>query len=177
MVYMLLTDGFEDIEAIEVLDILRRSGVSVKTVGVFGEKVTSSHGVTVFCDMISSGVKKEELDMLILPGGPGHTEYEKSAEVISLINHAADNKKYIASICAAPSVIGKMGLLDGKKFTCYPGFEEFCRGGIFTDKKVEADGLFVTGKGPGAAADFGFMLAEILTDKKTADSVKEQMQY
>lgn len=177
MVYMLLTDGFEDIEAIEVLDILRRSGVSVKTVGVFGEKVTSSHGVTVLSDIGISDIKKSELEMLILPGGPGHTEYEKSQETIELINYAFQNGKYIAAICASPSVIGKMGLLEGKKFTCYPGFEEFCRGGIFTGKKAEADGLFITGKGPGAAADFGFMLAEILTDKATADSVKEQMQY
>ena len=177
MVYMLLTDGFEDIEALEVLDILRRSGVLVKTVGVFGSEATSSHGVTVLCDMVISDVEKAGLAMLILPGGPGHTEYEQSADVISLMNDAADNGKYIASICAAPSVIGKMGLLDGKKFTCYPGFEKFCKGGIFTDEKAVRDGLFITGKGPGAACDFGFLIAEILTDKATADNVKKEMQY
>ena len=177
MVYMLLTDGFEDIEALEVLDILRRSGVEVKTVGVFDSKATSSHGVTVFADIGISEVEKAGMKMLILPGGPGHTGYEKSQEVIDLISYAAENGRYIASICAAPSVIGKMGLLNGKKFTCYPGFEKFCEGGIFTGNKAERDRNYITGKGPGAAGDFGFMLSEILTDKATAENVRKEMQY
>lgn len=177
MVYMMLTDGFEDIEALEVLDILRRCKVEVKTVGVFDKKVTSSHNVTIFADCDLKDVSKEDMDMVILPGGPGHTLYEKSEELIKLLNFANEKEKYIAAICAAPSVIGRMGLLEGKKFTCYPGFEEFCQGGIFTGEKAVTDGRFITGKGPGAAADFGFALAEILAGKQTCDTVKRDMQY
>lgn len=177
MVYILLTDGFEDIEALEVLDILRRAGINAKTVGVFDKKATSSHNVTVLCDIGIGEVVKSEMEMLILPGGPGHTEYEKSDAAIELINYANENGKYIATICAAPSVIGKMGLLDGKKFTCYPGFEKFCTGGIFTGEKAVRDGRFITGKGPGAASEFGFMLAGILKGEETAEKVKKDMQY
>jgi len=177
MVYIMLVDGFEDIEALEVLDILRRCGVSAKTVGVFSKEVTSSHNVTVMADIVMEDVDKTAMEMLILPGGPGHSLYEKSAELIDLINYAENAGIYISAICAAPSVIGKMGLLKGKKFTCYPGFEEFCVDGIFTDEKAVQDGMIITGKGPGAAADFGFMLAEILKGKTMATAVKNEMQY
>ena len=177
MVYILLTDGFEDIEALEVLDILRRCDVDVKTVGVFDGYVTSSHNVTVKADIGIMDVDRGNMQMLILPGGPGHTLYEKSPEVMELIAYCDEQKITIGAICAAPSVLGKMGLLNGKKFTCYPGFEDFCVGGIFTDKKAIKDGLIITGKGPGAASEFGFMLAEALKDRETTQKVKKDMQY
>lgn len=177
MVYLMLVDGFEDIEALEVLDILRRAGIDVKTVGVFDKEVTSSHNVTVFADISFDEIDVNKTEMIILPGGPGHTLYEKSAELIEIIRYLADNEVYISAICAAPSVIGKMGLLKNRKFTCYPGFEEFCEGGLFTDKKAVCDGKFITGKGPGAAADFGFMIVETLKNCSEAEKVRKEMQY
>lgn len=177
MIYILLTDGFEDIEALEVLDILRRAGLDAKTVGLFDKKVKSSHGVEIFADIEVDQVEKESMEMLILPGGPGHTLYEKSERGMELIKYAKENEMRISAICAAPSVIGKLGYLDGKKFTCYPGFEDACKGGIFTDEKAVKDGLFITGKGPGAAADFGFMIVEELLSAEVSEKVKKDMQY
>lgn len=177
MVYILLTDGFEDIEALEVLDILRRADIPVKTVGVSKNQATSSHNVTVMCDIGIDEVDKTKMDMLILPGGPGHTNYEKSAEVTELIGYANENGKYIAAICAAPGVLGKLGLLDGRKFTCYPGFEKYAPNGTFTGKKAEKDGLIITGKGPGAAAEFGFMITETIKGKEIAETIRSDMQY
>lgn len=177
MVYLMLVDGFEDIEALEVSDILRRCQIEVKTVGVFDGEATSSHGVTVKADITMKEVEKDKMTMLILPGGPGHTLYEKSQELIDLITYARENDLYISAICAAPAVIGKMGLLNGKKFTCYPGFEKYCEGGIFSEEKAVRDGLVITGKGPGAAAEFGFMIAGILAGEQVAENIRKEMQY
>lgn len=177
MIYILLTDGFEDIEALEVLDILRRAGLDAKTVGVFDKKVKSSHGVEIFADIRINQVERESMDMLILPGGPGHTLYEKSEQAMELIKYAKENEVRISAICAAPSVIGRLGYLEGKNFTCYPGFEDECKGGSFRDEKAVVDGLFITGKGPGAAADFAFMIVEELHSSEVAEKVKKDMQY
>lgn len=177
MVYLVLVDGFEDIEALETLDILRRCDISVKTVGVFSKEAKSSHNVTVLADIMLSEIKKDDMKMLILPGGPGHTLYENSQELCELIKWAYDKGIYIAAICAAPAVLGDMGILNGKNFTCYPGFENACTGGIHSEEKAVRDGNIITAKGPGAASDFGFMLAGILKDKQTADEIKKEMQY
>ena len=177
MVYLMLVDGFEDIEALEVLDILRRCNIEAKTVGVFASEAKSSHGVIVKADITMQEVEKDKMTMLILPGGPGHTLYEKSQELTDLIGFANENDIYISAICAAPAIIGRMGILNGKKFTCYPGFEKYCEGGIFSEEKAVRDGLIITGKGPGAAAEFGFMIAEILADRETAENIRKEMQY
>lgn len=177
MIYVMLADGFEDIEALEPVDILRRAELDVKTVGVCGKRVTSAHGVTVEADILIDEVRTEDMDMLVLPGGAGHTVLDESGEVNSLIAYAAENGIYIAAICASPSLLGKRGLLCGKKYTCFPGFEKFCGGGIFSEEKTVLDGKILTGKGAGAAAEFGFGIAEIFRDKKTADEIRRTMQY
>lgn len=177
MVYILLVDGFEEIEALTPLDILRRCEVGVKTVGVFGKKVTGSHNITVEADILINEVNRSDMELLMLPGGPGYPNYDKSEEVSSLINYANDNGIYISAICAAPSVIGKMRLLAGKKATCFPGFEEFLEGAEIVPDKAVIDGKFITGKGAGAASDFGFLMAEVLAGKETADKIKKSMQY
>ncbi|MBE7015711.1 MAG: DJ-1/PfpI family protein [Ruminococcaceae bacterium] len=177
MIYILLTDGFEDIEALEVLDILRRAGLDAKTVGVFGKTAKSSHGVEIFADIEINQVKKESMSMLILPGGPGHTLYEKSEQAMELIRYAKENEIKISAICAAPAVIGRLGYLKGKRFTCYPGFECECEGGIFTDEKAVKDGTFITGKGPGAASEFAFMIVEDMLSREISEKVKKDMQY
>lgn len=177
MVYVLLVDGFEEIEALTPVDILRRCEIPVTTVGVFGKYVTGSHNITIEADILIDEVSLSDMKLLMLPGGPGYPNYDKSDAVTELINYANDNGIFISSICAAPSVIGKMGLLSGKKATCFPGFEEFLRGARIVPEKAVIDGNFITGKGAGAAAEFSFLMAEVLSDKETAEKIKKSMQY
>lgn len=177
MIYVLLADGFEDIEALESVDILRRAEIDVKTVGVAGKTVTSSHSVTVIADMEIGEVDTGSMDMLVLPGGPGYTNLESSQNAQELITYASENNIYIAAICAAPSIIGKRGLLSGKKYTCFPGYEKFITGGIYSGEKAVWDGHFLTGKGAGAASDFAFKIVEIFKGKELAEKIKNQMQY
>ena len=179
MVYVLLADGFEEVEAIEPIDILRRCGIDVLTASVMGRKeVEGAHGITVSADMLAEDINPENMDLLFLPGGgKGHELLDASNTAHALINYAVANNKYIAAICAAPSILGRKQLLDGKKATCYPGFEKFLYGAECTGEKVVVDGKIITAKGAGAAADFGFVIAEKLKDKDTADEIKAQMQY
>lgn len=177
MVYVLMADGFEDIEALEPIDIMRRAKIDVKTVGVMGKTATSSHNVTIQTDILIDDVNTSDMEMLVLPGGPGHTNLDESTPVQDLISYALENDIYIAAICASPSILGKRGILDGKKYTCFPGFEKFCSGGIFTGEKATLDGKILTGKGAGAAGDFGFKMVEILKDENLAETLRKEMQY
>lgn len=177
MVYLLLADGFEEIEALTTVDILRRSGIDVKTVGISSKIQTGSHDIPVVCDIEINEVDKNDITMLILPGGGGYELLDASNEVHGLINHCVANKIYISCICAAPSIIGKKGLLEGKKAVCYPGFEKYLYGAQIQNTKTAVDGLFITGKGPGASADFAFEIVSILKDKETADKIKGMMCY
>ena len=177
MVYVLLVDGFEEIEAIEPIDIMRRAGIDVQTVGVNSKTVIGSHGIPVVADIIISEVNTENMKALVLPGGPGHELLDASDSVHYLINNAHSRGLYIASICAAPSIIGKKGLLDGKRATCFPGFEDKLYGSVVTGDKTTVDGQFLTAKGAGAASDFGFALVELLCDKETAVKLRKVMQY
>lgn len=129
MIYVLLADGFEEIEAITPIDIMRRAGLDVRTVSVSEDLyVTGAHDICVKADISMKGVNLGMMDMLVLPGGPGHENLDKSKYVHELIDYAAENGKYIAAICAAPSVIGKIGLLKGKKATAFPGYEKYLLG-------------------------------------------------
>lgn len=177
MIYVMLVDGFEETEAIEPIDIMRRAGLDVVTVGVNGKTVKGSHGIIVTADIDFSEVQPEKMEALVLPGGPGHELLDSSNDVHYLINNAHSRGLYIAAICAAPSIIGKKGLLDGKKATCFPGFEDKLYGSEYTGEKVTVDGKFITARGAGAAGDFGFALVAALKDKETADRLKEVMQY
>jgi len=177
MIYMLLTDGFEDIEALETLDILRRAGLIAKTVGISAKAVKSSHNVTVMCDLTFEDTDFSDMRMLILPGGPGHTAFSESDKIQKLIKSAYEKGLYIASICASPSVIGKMGLLKGKRFTCFPGFEDLVKGGIYSPEKVVIDGQFITARGAGAASDFGFEIVTLFKGERISSELKRQMQY
>lgn len=177
MIYVLLADGFEDIEALEPVDILRRAEIPVKTVGVDAKTVIASHKTSVNADITIDELVKEDMTMLVLPGGMGHTRLDESEKVSELINYAAENGIYIAAICAAPSILGKRGLLRGKKYTCFPGYEKMVTGGIHSDDKAVLDGRFLTAKGAGAASDFGFKMVEIFKGKAAADKIKSAMQY
>lgn len=178
MIYVFLANGFEETEAIAPIDILRRSELDVKTVGIGEEVVVSSHGIAVIPDITEVDfVPSDDIDMIVFPGGmPGTLNLEKSRTVQNAIDFCAENDKYIAAICAAPSIIGKKGLLEGKKATCFPGFEQFLEGAEFTGELVVQDGKIITGKGPGAAVEFGLKLSEILAGDKKAKKVKASLQ-
>lgn len=179
MVYILLANGFEEVEAIEPIDILRRCGAEVKTASIMEtKKVCGAHGITVTADMMISEIIPENAEMIMLPGGGlGHELLDASNDVHGIINYAAANNLYIAAICAAPSIIGKKHLLEGRRATCFPGFEKYLYGAEIASDKVVTDGKFITAKGAGAAADFGFELAKILCGEEKANEIKAQMQY
>ncbi len=177
MIYVLMVDGFEEIEAIEPIDIMRRAGLNVLTVGVNGEMVNGAHNITIKTDILIDDINKEDMELLMLPGGAGHTKLDKDERVHSLIDYANKEGIYIAAICASPSIIGKKGLLKGKKATCFPGFEEYLIGAEVVSCSVVTDGKIITGRGAGAAADFGFEIVRLLKNKEESDSLKGTMQY
>lgn len=178
MIYVLLTNGFEEVEAITPIDIMRRAGLDVKTVAVSDNLyVTGAHNISVKADMNVDTVNCRDMDMLILPGGPGHAVLDKDRYVHEFIDYAWNNDKYIAAICAAPSIIGKKGILKGKKATAFPGYEKYLYDAEVVSDKVVLDGKIITAKGAGAAAEFGFMIVSVLLGEETANKLKESMQY
>ncbi len=177
MILVFLANGFEETEATAPIDILRRNGRDVVTVGIGEEVITSAHGITVVPDVTEVDISmSDEIEMIVLPGGmPGTLNLEKSRSVQDAIDYCVANGKYIAAICAAPSIIGRKGLLRGKKATCFPGFEEFLEGAEFTGAPVERDGNIITARGAGVALEFGLKLVEVLSGKPAADKIKEAM--
>lgn len=178
MVYMFLADGFEETEALAPLDILRRGGVEVKTVGVTGGYVTGAHGITVKADILPPIALKDNTEAVILPGGGvGTQNLDASVLVKEAVQSAYSSGKLICAICAAPSVLGKMGLLRGKKATCYPGFEKYLDGAELSEANVAESGNVITANGMGAALDFGFAVLARLRGADKAEEVKRQIQY
>jgi 4-methyl-5(b-hydroxyethyl)-thiazole monophosphate biosynthesis len=179
MVYVLLADGFEETEAIEPIDIMRRSGIDVLTASIMPSKtVEGSHGIKVEADIMINEVNTEDMELIMLPGGgKGHELLDASNDVHALLNQALIKGAYIAAICAAPSILGKKQMLSGKTATCYPGFEKYLYGAKYTTDRVVKDGKFITSRGAGTASDFGFEIVSVLKDKKTADEIRGQMQY
>lgn len=179
MVYVLLADGFEEIEAITPIDIMCRADIEVKTVSIKSDSaVIGAHGIPVAADMIISDIDDiNDMDLLMLPGGAGYELLNSSEEAHKLIDFAVENDIYVAAICAAPSILGRKGLLNGKRATCFPGFEKYLTGAEITGEKVTVDGKFITGKGAGAAAEFGFVICEILKNKEVSVSLRNAMQY
>ncbi len=177
MVLVFLANGFEETEAVAPIDILRRNGQNVITVGIGEEVITSSHGITVVPDVTEADMSlMTDIDMIVLPGGmPGTLNLEKSRTVQDTIDYCAANGKFIGAICAAPSILGKKGLLKGKKATCFPGFEEFLEGADFTGEPVEKDGNIITARGAGVAVEFGLKLVEALSGKPASDKIRESM--
>ncbi len=177
MIYVLMVDGFEEIEAIEPIDIMRRAGLNVVTVGVTGDIVKGAHNITIKTDITIDDVNPEDMELLMLPGGPGHTGLDSDEKVQKLIDYADKENLYIAAICASPSIIGKKGLLKDKKATCFPGFEEFLVGAKVVCDKVVTDGKIITGKGAGAAGEFGFEIVRLLKGNEIAEDLRSKMQY
>ena len=161
-IFVFLAEGFEEIEALTPVDVLRRAGLSVETVSVMEEKVVAgAHGVPVVADKMFAEINPEDAEMILLPGGlPGATNLDAHEGLSRLILDFAKEEKPLAAISAAPLVFGNRGLLQGKKATCYPGFETYLQGAEYTAALVEKDGNFITAKGPGAALEFAFAIVE-----------------
>ena len=178
MIYVFLADGFEETEAIAPIDMLRRAGLDVVTVGIKTDGIRSSHGVPVLCDMTDMQVELDErLEMIVLPGGmPGTLNIEACPVVQNSIDYCVNNSIPIGAICAAPSILGKKGLLDGKEAICFPGFEKFLTGAKLSDKKVVTDGIFTTAAGAGVAIEFGLELVRVLCGEEKSDSVRKAIQ-
>lgn len=178
MICVFLASGFEEIEALTVVDCLRRAELEVYTVGIGGKLITGAHNITVFCDLDESEVKLDEtLEAVVLPGGmPGTLNLEKSQTVKAAIEYCAENDRYICAICAAPSILGHMGLLNGKEACCFPGFENELEGARLSDKFVCTDGKIITAKGMGAAIDFSEEITGRLINKNKAKRIKDSLQ-
>ena len=177
MVYVFLADGFEECEALAPVDILRRGGVTVKTVGVGGKTVTGAHGIPVVCDREEAEIAGLP-EAVVLPGGmPGTLNLEKSETVQAVLQAAFEKGALIGAICAAPSILGHKGFLQGRKATCFPGFESARAGADVLDEPVVEDGNIITSYGAGAAFDFGFALLAALKGKACAEELRKGMKY
>ena len=177
MVYLFLANGFEEIEALCPLDLLRRAKVDVTTVGIGTDCVTGSHGITVHADISDTFFCDSKPDMVILPGGmPGTTNLDASPVVDTALKAAVRNDAYIAAICAAPMVLGKRGLLRGRRATCFPGFEAELEGATEIGGAVVRDGHIITARGMGVAQEFGLELVRALRGDKVADELRAAIQ-
>ena len=177
MIYVLLAEGFEESEAIEPVDVMRRAGLAVMLVGQNDMYVTGAHGITIKTDLLLDEVIKADMELLMLPGGGGYALLDGDERVHGLIDYAWENDLYISAICAAPAILGKKGLLKGKKATCFPGYEKYLDGADITGEKAVADQKLITGKGAGAAGEFGLKIVEVLRGKEISDQLRETMQY
>ncbi len=178
-VYIFFANGFEEIEGLTVVDLLRRAKINITTVSITeSQEVTGAHNIKVIADELFGESDYDNAKMLILPGGmPGTThllQHKKLREL--LLRHNSENKM-IAAICAAPSVLGMNGILEGKKATCYPGFEDKLIGAIYTNEKVVEDKNVITSKGLGTAIDFAASIIEHYQGRKAANQIKSSIQY
>lgn len=175
MNYLFLDSGFEEIEAVTTIDLLRRAGVKLTTISMTGQlPVEGSHSITVLADALFEEVDFSDAEMLCLPGG-GIMLGDHDNLCQLLLKHNAENK-LIAAICAAPSVLGKLGILEGKQATCYPGFEDYLGESYVGGLVVESKNI-ITAKGPGLTSDFAFCIIEKLCGQEVADEVYDKAQY
>lgn len=178
MVYLFLANGFEEIEALTPVDLLRRAGVEVTTVGIGGKTVTGAHHITVQADTDGDGAlamlrRGATPEMIVLPGGmPGASNLDASPVVEAFLAAAEEADAYIAAICAAPMILGKRGLLRGRRAVCYPGFEGTLTGAEVEDLPCVRDGKIITGQAMGAACAFALTLVEALKGESTAETLR-----
>lgn len=172
-----LAEGFEEIEAISIIDVLRRAELNVEIISVTGKhEVTGSHQIKVIADKLFENVDYSLIDMIVLPGGmPGATNLNKHAGLRNQIQEFNKNGKPLGAICAAPLVFGQLGLLEDKNATCFPGFEKYLQGARITGTFAETDGNIITGKGAGVAIQFALKIVEKLKGKALADELAQRM--
>lgn len=177
MIYCFLANGFEEIEALAPVDILRRAELKVITVGVGGKEIDGAHGIKVVADIEESEVLTDNMDMVILPGGmPGTINLDHSPIVSASVDYCYKHNLPIGAICAAPSVLGHLGVLKGKRATCFPGFESELDCAEFTGEPVTRDGNIITSRGAGCAVEFGLEIVSLLLGEERAEKLKGAMQ-
>lgn len=173
---VLLANGFEEIEALTVVDVLRRAGVDVKMASLAGRRVTGAHGIAVVADQMLKAAAEETWDAVILPGGmPGSDTLRKSARVLALVRAQFESGRLVAAICAAPMALGAAGILRGRRATCYPGCEAELTGARVVAQRVVSDRNVLTSRGPGTALEFALALAQKLAGKPVAARLRKQM--
>ena len=177
-VYIFLANGFEEVEALTVTDLLWRAGLDLKMISVMKElEVSGSHNIIVKADMMIEDIK-EDADMIVLPGGiPGTPNLKACAPLAEMIKKYNSSGRYLAAICAAPTVYAEMGLLNGKKAVCYPGCEKGLDKVLWGEEKVQVSDNFITSRGVGTAIDFALKLIELLIDKETAEDIADKIVY
>lgn len=175
---MFLADGFEETEALVTLDMLRRAGFNVRTLGVGSDELTGAHGIIVKADTSSENICCADIEAIVLPGGmPGTENLYKSKAVNDAVEHCIANGLTVAAICAAPIILGRKGYLEGKKAVCYPGFEGELKGADVSSALCETDGNIITAKGAGCVFEFSYAIITKLSDKMTADRVIAEIQH
>lgn len=172
-----LADGFEEMEAIGVIDILRRANINITLISIKNNlEVEGAHGIKLICDKIFDEIELSEFNMVIFPGGLlGVNNLKNFPHIKEVVNHFYYNDKYVAAICAAPSILYECGILDNKKFTCYEGVQEFIKNGIYSRQKVVQDGNIITSDCVGSVFSFGFKLVSILKSEEVSEEIRKKM--
>ena len=177
MVYVFLADGFETIEALAVVDMLRRAKIDTMTVGVTGKEVKTSHSINVTADITIDELNINDANAIVLPGGmPGTLNLEANSVVQSSIDFCVENGKYVCAICAAPYILCHKCLLLGREANCFQGFVEVLCGATISDKYVVTDGKFITARGAGVAVDFGLEIVKALAGNDLSNKIRETIQ-
>lgn len=178
MFYMFFAEGFEEVEAIATLDVIRRAGIDIKSVAIKNKTVTGSHGISIVCDLTSDEISvNESLEGIILPGGmPGSKNLDNDAAVNKFIDYCYTNNKLLCAICAAPFILGKRGMLADREATCFPGFENELKDAKISEKFVCIDKNIITGKGMGSAVKFGLAIVSAVKGQAAADELEATLQ-
>lgn len=181
MIYVFLADGFEEIEAVSAVDVLRRAGYNVVTVSASGSDlsrvVNGAHDIKITADIIGEDVVLDNIDAIVLPGGmPGVTNLKNSSIVNKAIDYCNKNQKYIAAICAAPSILGVCGVLEGKRATCFPGFERDLDKANVVNDYICVDHNIITAKGPGVSIKFALEIIKLISGNEKSEEVRKSMQ-
>ena len=178
MFYMFFANGFEEVEAIAAFDVIRRAGINIESIGIGSKQITGAHGITVVCDKQDFEINvSDSFEGIILPGGmPGTVNLLRSNTVDSFIDCCFNKDLFICAICAAPLILGRKGILEGKNAVCYPGFENELNGAVISDEYVCTDGKIITAKGMGSAVNFGLAIVAAVKGQKAADDLKETLQ-
>lgn len=178
MLYIFMAEGFEEVEAIATIDVIRRANIEIKTVGINSKTINGSHGMPIVCDINEDEISLDaNVDGIILPGGmPGTLNLNDSPAVQNAINFCSENGKLLAAICAAPLILGRKGLLKDKNAVCFPGFEDELAGAIISENFVCTDGNVITAKGMGSAINFGLAIVAYFKGAEKAAELKATLQ-
>lgn len=177
-IYVLLANGFEEIEAITLIDLMRRANYNVTTVSIEDKaEVTGSHNITVKADSTINKESFDDLDALVIPGGPAVPNIAENTTILNLTKKCYENEKYICAICAGPFVLEKAGILKNKNITCYPSWAPKMVDANVHDKKAEADGKIITGNGVGGAIEMGLKMVEVFSSREEAEDLAEKILY